>query len=143
MASDALGSRANGFTNSEFAAFTYEFETFLIHRYLSQIVSFKGSGIDILDTQVHPINGMVTIHTLGGVHEYAVKENTNERAKTSYWLRNLDGEWTVIKVVIDGVDLSSSNNQELNDFLFQSSPKLIIANLKALNRMFEGHNPFE
>ena len=106
-------------------------------------MSFTGSGIDILDTQVHPITGIVTIHTLGGVHEYAVAENTKERAKTSYQLRNLDGEWNVIKVVINGVDLSSSSNQQLNDFLFQRTPKLIIANLKALNGIFEGQNPFE
>ncbi len=143
MSAQALGGRSSTLPPTQFAEFTYEFERFLTHKYLSRIASHRPAGVDILDIQSNTMTGKVVISLLGGTHEFAMAENTNERSKIDYVLMERSGKWNIINVIIDGKNLSSDANPELKAFIFNKTFHELIGKLRAINNTIEGYNPYE
>ena len=148
MSTVALGEHIEMFSNQQLAEFSHEFERYLSDVYIRRIVRFRENEIEVKEARFDEKAGVVTIRTLGGAPlgafpGLASRRMWKERADVDYLLRERRGEWRIIAVRIDGVDIGRLFHGQFQAVLQRSDPEALIADLRRRNAEREARNPFE
>jgi ABC-type transporter MlaC component len=148
MSTAALGPLAEMFSNQQLAEFYQEFERYLSDVYIRRIVRFREKEIEIQQASLDAATGVVTVRTLGGAPlgaypGLATRRMWKARADVDYLLRQQRGEWRIIAIRIDGVDITRNFRDQFQAVLQRSDPDALIADLRKRNAEREAQNPFE
>jgi len=152
MSNAALGPRSEAFSKEQLAAFVQEFERYLSDLFIRRIVRFREKAIEIKQATLDAKAGVVTIRTLGGVPlatgspgflGVTTRRMWKERADVDYLVRQRSGEWRIIAIRIDGVDVARNFGDQFQAVLERSDPDALIAELRKRNAEREAQNPFE
>jgi phospholipid transport system substrate-binding protein len=148
MSKVALGAQAEKFSSQQVTEFTLEFERYLSDVYIRRIARFREKEIEIKEASLDAKTGVVTVHTLGGVPlgPYKVvspRHRENTRADVEYLLRRKGGDWRILAIRIDGVDLVRNFRDQFQAVLERSDPDALIAELRKRNAEREAENPWE
>jgi len=149
MAKVALGPRDEMFTSEQLAEFLQEFERYLSDLYIRRIVRFREKQVEIQQASLGAKTDVVTIRTLGGVPlvttypGLVTRRMWKDRAEVDYLLRQRRGEWRIIAIRIDGVDVARNFRDQFQAVLSRSDPDALIAELRKRNTEGEAQNPFD
>ena len=125
------------FTPEQRQQFEEEFKRALTVSYGKRIGQFGQEKVVILGERQEPL-GDVTVqsHIVGG------KVKTGD-IKVDYRLRQKDGTWYVIDVIVEGVSLVSSYRTQFQEIIGQGGPERLLAELRQKNASGEGLAPVE
>lgn len=148
MSTVALGPQAEKFSIQQRGEFAREFERYLSDLYIRRIARFREKEIEIKQASLDAETGVVTIRTLGGAplgayRAVASRRATKARADVDYLLRRHRGDWRIIAIRIDGVDLAHNFRDQFEAVLGRSDPDALIAELRKRNAEREAQNPWE
>jgi ABC-type transporter MlaC component len=148
MSTVALGPQAETFSSQQRADFAREFERYLSDLYIRRIARFREKEIEIKQASLDAATGVVTVRTLGGAplgayRAVASRRSTKQRADVDYLLRRHRGDWRIIAIRIDGVDLAHNFRDQFEAVLGRSDPDALIADLRKRNAEREAQNPWE
>jgi phospholipid transport system substrate-binding protein len=107
------------------AEFVTEFTEYLANDYGSRIERYEQEQVDIVGERVAK-RGDVTVKTriVGGA---------NNDAEVDYRMRNRDGGWKIIDVVIEGISLVANFRDQFRDVMGKEGPVTLIDKLKEKN----------
>lgn len=113
------------FSDAEKTEFVEVFRTYLAASYGSRITRYNQEAIDIAGERLEP-RGDVTVLTriMGG--------DANGVA-IDYRVRNRNGQWRIIDVVVEGISLVSNFRSQFSDVLRQGGPSELLARLHRKN----------
>jgi ABC-type transporter MlaC component len=147
MALRALGPRAESFSREQLAEFVQEFERYLTDVYIRRIVRYRDNDVEIKSASYDEKSGLATIRILGGASLAGTARVTRQawkpRADVDYVLHKRRGEWRIVAVRIEGVDMARFFGDQFEAVLARSDPDGLISNLRKRNAEREGENPFE
>ncbi|HME68733.1 MAG TPA: ABC transporter substrate-binding protein [Myxococcota bacterium] len=125
------------FTPEQRQQFEEEFKRALTVSYGKRIGQFGQEKVVILGERQEPL-GDVTVqsHIVGG----KVKAGD---IKVDYRLRQKDGTWYVIDVIVEGVSIVSSYRTQFQEIIGQGGPERLLAELRQKNASGEGLAPVE
>ena len=105
--------------------FVTEFTEYLANDYGSRIERYEQEQVDIVGERVAK-RGDVTVKTkiVGGA---------NNGAEVDYRMRNRDGGWKIIDVVIEGISLVANFRDQFRDVMGREGPVTLIQKLKEKN----------
>ncbi len=105
--------------------FVREFKEHLSRTYGTRLDRFDQESIEVTGTQVEPRDDVTVItKVVGGQFDAAV---------TSYRLRNRNGRWRIIDVVIEGVSLVSNFRSQFAEVINRGSIDDLLAKLRDKN----------
>jgi ABC-type transporter MlaC component len=143
----ALGPHAESFSRRQLVEFGQEFERYMLDNYIRRIVRYRDNDVEIQQTVWDPERGLATIRILGGASLAGSARVTRRawkpRADVDYVLRRHRGEWRIIAVRIDGVDMGRFFGDQFESVLARSGPDGLITSLRERNAEREGDNPFD
>jgi len=147
VALTSLGPRAEQFSREQLAEFNQEFERYLLDVYIRRIVRFRDNDVEIRSASYDEKREMATIRILGGASLAGSARVTRQawkpRAEVDYVLRKRRGEWRIVAVRIDGIDMGRFFGDQFEAVLARSGPDGLIGELRQRNAEREGDNPFE
>ena len=125
------------FTPEQRQQFEEEFKQALTVSYGKRIGQFGQEKVVIVGDRQEPL-GDVTVqsHIIGG----KVKSGD---VKVDYRLRQKDGTWYVIDVIVEGVSIVSSYRTQFQEIIGQGGPERLLAELRQKNASGEGLAPVE
>ena len=123
------------FTPEQRQQFEGEFKRALTVSYGRRIGQFGQEKVVILGERQEPL-GDVTVqsHIVGG---------KAGDIKVDYRLRQKDGTWYVIDVIVEGVSIVSSYRTQFQEIIGQGGPERLLAELRQKNASGEGLAPVE
>ena len=113
------------FDDGQRAKFMDEFKQHLSMTYGRNVESYHNEKVTILESR-HEVNGDATVRTKilrGGPGDISV----------DYRLRQRDGAWRIIDVIIEGVSLVSNFRSQFQDVVSNGGPDRLIALLEEKN----------
>ena len=145
MSRAALGSRADAFSADDLADFSQEFGRYVMDLYLVRIARNRDADFEVLGSVWDEATRTVRVQAVGGrpVATGLVNARRPEPARVDYWLRRKRGEWRIVNLVIDGVDVARSFRSEFASILARSSPGELVDELRKQNERRESTNPFD
>ena len=141
----ALGSQAERFSPDELLAFAQEFERHLVNAYVRWVARSGGGKAEPLGASYDEKTGVARVELQGEARGsvYRYPRRGAPKPPTQAWrLRRLDGEWRILAVSVDGVDITRSFREEFASFLERSTPAELVAELRRRNAEAESSNPF-
>lgn len=105
--------------------FVEEFRRHLAQSYGGRIERYEQERVDVSGERVEP-RGDVTVLT-------RVVGGEADGVEVQYRLRERDGSWQVIDVVVEGVSLVSSYRQQFGEVLSQGGPEELLRRLREKN----------
>ncbi len=110
------------FDDAQQRQFVEEFRDHLSARYGGRIERYEQEAVDITGERVEP-RGDVTISTVLRGGQY-------DGVQIDYRLRERDGTWRMIDVVIEGVSLVSSFRSQFTEVLSRGGPEEVLRRLR-------------
>lgn len=113
------------FSEEQKAEYVEEFKKYLTNSYGSRIERYDQQRVEIVGERGES-RGDVVIQTkiVGGEFEGALVD---------YRLRNQNGEWRVIDVVIEGISMVSNYRDQFKSIVSSGGPELLLEKLKEKN----------
>ena len=113
------------FSEEQKAEYVEEFKKYLTNSYGSRIERYDQQRVEIVGERGEP-RGDVVIQTkiVGGEFEGALVD---------YRLRNQNGEWRVIDIVIEGISMVSNYRDQFKSIVSSGGPELLLEKLKEKN----------
>lgn len=113
------------FSEEQKAEYVEEFKKYLTNSYGSRIERYDQQRVEIVGER-EEARGDVVIQTkiVGGEFEGALVD---------YRLRNQNGEWRVIDVVIEGISMVSNYRDQFKSIVSSGGPELLLEKLKEKN----------
>lgn len=104
-----------------------EFRTYLSNNYSSRIERYEQEQVEIIGTRDEP-RGDVTVQTriVGGEFENALVD---------YRMRQKEGEWRIIDVIIEGISLVSNFRDQFKEVLSRGGPEHLLSKLREKNAL--------
>lgn len=104
-----------------------EFKTYLSNNYSSRIDRYDQEQVEILGTRDEP-RGDVTVKTriVGGEFENALVD---------YRMRQKEGQWRIIDVIIEGISMVSNFRDQFKEVLSRGGPEHLLAKLREKNAL--------
>jgi len=104
-----------------------QFKEYLANNYGNKIDRYNQERVEIIGTREEP-RGDVTVRTkiLGGEFENALVD---------YRLRQKDGAWHVIDVIIEGISMVSNFRDQFKEVLSRGGPEHLLAKLREKNAL--------
>ncbi len=120
-----LGHRWKRFSTPQKQEFLREFKLYLANNYGSRIDRYDQEQVELFDERQEP-RGDVTVRTriLGGEFNGVIVD---------YRLRDRDGTWRVIDVVIEGISLVSNYRDQFKEVLSRGGPDHLLEQLRKKN----------
>ena len=144
MSKVALGPEIERFSQEEFVEFSQEFERYLTLVYLRRIAAFDEESVVVREANADPATGIVTVRTLGGTRGGAYKRTLlttkPTRLDVDYFLHERRGEWRILGITIEGVDVARNFRSQFESYLGRGDPQGLIQELRKRNAAAE--NPF-
>jgi phospholipid transport system substrate-binding protein len=113
------------FSKPQQEAFIEEFKRYLAVNYGSRIERYNQQTVEITGERQEP-RGDVTIHSV-------VKGGEFEGAVVAYRLRERDGRWLVIDVIVEGISLVSNFRDQFKEVLARGGPEELLSQLRKKN----------
>lgn len=113
------------FTDPQKVEFVDAFRTYLSASYGSRITRYNQEAVDMAGERVES-RGDVTVQT-------KIAGGDADGIGMDYRLRNRDGEWRIIDVVIEGISLVSNFRSQFSDVLSQGGPAELLRRLEEKN----------
>jgi len=105
--------------------FVAEFKAHLSRRYGTRLDRYKQTDVAIVGTQLEPRNDVtVRSKVVGGQFDGVAMD---------YRMRESDGRWLVIDVVIEGVSLVANFRSQFTEVISQGGPEELLRQLKSKN----------
>ena len=111
-------------------AFITEFKRHLSRSYGTRIARYEQEEVEVAGEREEK-RGDVTVLTL-------IKGGQFDGAAVDYRMRNRDGQWRVIDVIIEGGSLVSNFRSQFQDIVSKEGPDGLIAQLKSRNDEADG-----
>jgi phospholipid transport system substrate-binding protein len=113
------------FSEEQKAEYVEEFKKYLTNSYGSRIERYDQQRVEIVGER-EEARGDVVIQTkiVGGEFEGALVD---------YRLRNQNGEWRVIDIVIEGISMVSNYRDQFKSIVSSGGPELLLEKLKEKN----------
>ncbi|MCH2186385.1 ABC transporter substrate-binding protein [Myxococcota bacterium] len=115
--------------------FVDQFKVYLSRNYGSRLDRFRQTEVVIFGARLEPRND-VTVFSAVADGEYA-------GVKLDYRLRQRNGQWGVIDVVIEGVSLVANFRSQFREILSRKGPKALIAQLRKKNQQLSSDSSDE
>lgn len=147
MATVALGPVAEKLSSRQLAEFTQEFQRYLADVYIRRIARFDEERVEIEGASAEPTSGVVTVRTRGGAPLGAYRDLPSRRmqkarAEVEYALLQRRGDWRIVAIRIEGVDLARNFGEQFKSVLEESDADALIAELRKRNVEREAQNPW-
>ena len=147
MAQMALGTRVEAFSREQFGEFVQEYSQYLSSIYLREIAWADPSQVAaIAEAKLDPESGRVTVQTHGklrtSVARIPTRRMTNEFV-SEFVLMERRGNWSIIRIRFNGVDLNRNYGEQFKAVLESSSPEQLLEDLRKQNDRFRGENPLK
>lgn len=113
------------FSKEQQVEYVSEFKKYLSNNYGSRIERYDQEKVDILGARDEP-RGDVVVRTRISGGEF-------EGAQVDYRLRNQNGSWLVIDVVIEGISMVSNFRDQFKEVVNDGGPELLLKKLKEKN----------
>ena len=113
------------FSAAQQAEFVATFRTYLATSYGSRITRYNQEAIEMGGERLEP-RGDVTVMT-------KIQGGEADGVAIDYRVRNRDGRWRIIDVVIEGISLVSNFRAQFSDVLRRGGPAELLARLKQKN----------
>jgi len=113
------------FSKAQQAEFMEEFKRYLAVNYGNRIERYDQQQVDIVGERQEP-RGDVTIQSV-------VRGGEFEGATVDYRLRERDGQWLVIDVIVEGISLVSNFRDQFKEVLAHGGPEELLEKLRAKN----------
>ena len=144
MSRMALGARAERFSAEERVDFAQEYERHLAHYFISRLSRFRQDGFEITDATHDASTGIVSIRALGDrpLGHRSLSRPTVRRATVTFGMRLRRGEWRIVSLAVDGVDISQNFREQFRSFLERNTPGELTEELRRRNAVNDERNPF-
>jgi len=113
------------FSKTQQSEFMEEFKRYLAVNYGNRIERYDQQKVDIVGERQEP-RGDVTIQSV-------VRGGEFEGATVDYRLRQRDGNWLVIDVIVEGISLVSNFRDQFKEVLARGGPEELLEALRAKN----------
>lgn len=113
------------FSKAQQTAFMEEFKRYLAVNYGNRIERYDQQKVEIVGERQEP-RGDVTIQSV-------VRGGEFEGATVDYRLRQRDGRWFVIDVIVEGISLVSNFRDQFKEVLARGGPEELLEQLRAKN----------
>jgi len=113
------------FSKPQQTQFMEEFKRYLAVNYGNRIERYDQQKVDIVGERQEP-RGDVTIQSV-------VRGGEFEGATVDYRLRQRDGSWLVIDVIVEGISLVSNFRDQFKEVLARGGPEELLEALRAKN----------
>ena len=113
------------FSKTQQTEFMEEFKRYLAVNYGNRIERYDQQKVDIVGERQEP-RGDVTIQSV-------VRGGEFEGAVVDYRLRQSDGNWLVIDVIVEGISLVSNFRDQFKEVLARGGPEELLEALRAKN----------
>jgi phospholipid transport system substrate-binding protein len=113
------------FSKSQQAEFMQEFKRYLAVNYGNRIERYDQQKVDIVGERKEP-RGDVTIQSV-------VRGGEFEGALIDYRMREKDGQWLVIDVIVEGISLVSNFRDQFKEVLARGGPDELLQKLREKN----------
>jgi phospholipid transport system substrate-binding protein len=117
------------FSAEQRTEFVEEFKSHLSRSYGNRVDRYEQEKVDIVGARVEPRGDVTVLTRIVGGQADGIEMN--------YRLRQREGTWLVIDVVIEGVSLVSSFRSQFKEVVNQGGPGLLLERLKDKNARFE------
>ena len=118
------------FDDVQRAAFVDEFKSHLSRSYGTRIERYEQEEVDVLREREEK-RGDVTVLTV-------IRGGQFDNAEVNYRMRDRDGTWRVIDVIIEGVSLVSNFRSQFKDIISKEGADGLIAKLREKNEAHGG-----
>ncbi len=147
MSRAALGSGAERFSAEELVDFSQEYERHINHFFLSRLALFRQDGYEITSATHDPRTGVVSIRALGdrrfGPRARVIARQPGGRATVVFGMRQRRGEWRIVSIEIEGVDVSRNFREQFQSLLRSRSPADLTEKIRQRNTANDESNPFD
>ncbi|MGH0036759.1 MAG: MlaC/ttg2D family ABC transporter substrate-binding protein [Myxococcota bacterium] len=109
--------------------FVAEFKSHLSRSYGNRVDRYEQEKVDIAGARLEPRGDVTVLTRIVGGQADGIEMN--------YRLREREGRWQMIDVVIEGVSLVSSFRSQFKEVVNQGGPELLLERLKDKNARFE------
>ncbi len=113
------------FSKPQQAEFVEVFTRYLANDYGSRLERYDQEQVDVLGERQEP-RGDVTVKT-------AIVGGENDGALVDYRMRDRDGNWKIIDVVIEGISLVANFRDQFRDVIARSGPEGLLEKLREKN----------
>lgn len=113
------------FSKPQQTAFMDEFKLYLAANYSNRIERYDQQKVEIIGERKEP-RGDVTIQSV-------VRGGEFEGALIDYRMRERDGQWLVIDVIVEGISLVSNFRDQFKEVLARGGPDELLAQLRQKN----------
>ena len=113
------------FSDAQKTEFVVEFRTYLAKSYGSRITRYNQEAVDMAGERLEP-RGDVTVLT-------RIEGGGADGVEIDYRVRNRDGQWRIIDVVIEGISLVSNFRSQFADVIRRGGPTELLARLRQKN----------
>ena len=113
------------FSPEQQAEFVVAFRSYLAASYGSRITRYNQEAVDMTGEKLEK-RGDVTVRT-------AIAGGDADGAEIDYRLRNREGQWRIIDVIIEGISLVSNFRSQFSDVLQQGGPEELLTRLQEKN----------
>ncbi len=117
------------FDDSQLTRFEADFKSHLSRSYGNRVDRYEQEQVDIAGARVESRGDVTVLTKIVGGQADGIEMN--------YRLRERDGDWMMIDVVIEGVSLVSSFRSQFKEVVNQGGPELLLERLRDKNAPFE------
>jgi ABC-type transporter MlaC component len=151
MAAEALGANFELMDKRQFAEFSREYSRFLTYLYLQEIswVKQDGGDFEIVAAKLDSKNGGVALQTRAAMRSSMASVSRRRRGsypsslEGSYRMKKERGQWIIMSIRFNGVDLNRVFGAQFAALLEKRSPEFLIEELHERNAENAKSNPFE
>jgi ABC-type transporter MlaC component len=151
MAAEALGANFELMDKRQFAEFSREYSRFLTYLYLQEIswVKQDGGDFEIVAAKLDSKNGGVALQTRAAMRSSMANVSRRRRGsypsslEGSYRMKKERGQWIIMSIRFNGVDLNRVFGAQFAALLEKRSPESLIEELQERNAENAKRNPFE
>jgi phospholipid transport system substrate-binding protein len=113
------------FDEAQRKEFVEAFRTYLSGSYSTRLDRYQQEAVELLGERVEP-RGDVTVRSV-------IRGGEGDGVEIAYRLRNRNGEWRMIDVVIEGISLISNFRSQFGEVISQGGPDELLRRLEAKN----------
>jgi len=151
MAAEALGANFELMDKRQFAEFSREYSHFLTYLYLKEIswVKQDGGDFEIVAAKFDSKNGEVALQTRAAMRSTMANVSRRWRdsyptsLKGSYRMKKERGQWRIVSIRFNEVDLNGVFGAQFAALLDKRSPEFLVEKLQQRNAENAKKNPFE
>ena len=146
LARAALGPLAERFSQRQIADFAREYSRYLGYMLLQQAATDKPARSEIVGASYDGPTGRAVVRTTGevGLLDFVGRsDGMPTRLRRDFTLKRVYGQWRIVGLEFNGVDVSKNFRAQFQAILARSDPAELITKLRVRNEANDLKNPFE